>query len=257
MPAKPFENVLEQRQGVEDATGANRGIPKRLELLPTGRIGDVPEPIPGRGLGGSTPPDRAPAVEVSIGSPIAAFQLSRLQQRWAKDDVARVVEIPIPMQHAPFRLHPSIECGVRVGRQDVIGRGLDAVQDGPFDGAIEHIGPVVVHPEHEAAVDHHTEVVQPPNRRVIVTTDVLVFALIREVGRIYGLEADEQAAQSGGHGLLQQPRLFQHRLDRAGGLPEPSHATHAVEERLGEGWTAKKMVIEKVQMASRKTRDLG
>src|SRR5438552_437257 len=128
---------------------------------------------------------------------------------------------------------------------------------GPFDGAIEHIGPVVVHPEHEAAVDHHTEVVQPPNRRVIVTTDVLVFALIREVGRIYSLEADEQTAQSGSHAFLQQPRLFQHRLDRAGSLPQPPHAAHAVEERLGEGWTAKEMVIEKVQVASRKTFDLG
>src|SRR2546423_15639744 len=108
MPANPFENMLEQRQGVQDATGADRGIPKRLELLPTGRIGHVSEPIPGRGLGGSTPPDRAPAAEVSIGSPIAAFQLSRLQQRWAKAAVARVVQIPVLMQHASFRRHPSM-----------------------------------------------------------------------------------------------------------------------------------------------------
>src|SRR5438477_12434125 len=113
MPAEPFENVLEQRQGVEDATGADRGVPKRLELLPTRRIGHVSEPIPGRSLGGSTPPDRVPAVELSIGSPVAAFQLSRLQQRRAKDDVARVVQTPVVMKHAPFRLHPSIERAVR------------------------------------------------------------------------------------------------------------------------------------------------
>src|ERR1700682_2059529 len=111
MPSEPFENLLEQRQRVEDAAGADRGIPKRLELLPTGGIGDVPEPIPGRGLGGSSLPDGAPAIELSVGSPVAALQLNRLQACRAKDDVARVVEVPVAVEQASLCLHPRIECG--------------------------------------------------------------------------------------------------------------------------------------------------
>src|SRR3984893_1844645 len=173
------------------ATGTSRGVPKWFELLPTGGIGDVPEAIPGSGLGGSATPDRAPTIKISIGSPVAALQLVWLQVRGAKDHVARVVEIPVAMQQASLGLHPCVQCRVRVRRQDMKGGGLDAIRDGPLDGSIEHIGAVVVHAEHEAAVDHDSEVVEPANRGVIIPTNILVLALISEVGGVHRLEADE------------------------------------------------------------------
>ena len=49
----------------------------------------------------------------------------------------------------------------------------------------------------------------------------------------------------------------QHRLHRPGGLPQPPHAAHPVEERRGEAGVAKQVVVQEVQVAARQALDLG
>ncbi len=65
-----------------------------------------------------------------------------------------------------------------------------------LDGSVEHVWAVVVHSEHEAAVDHDAQVMKAADRRVVVTADVLELALLAEIGAVDGLESDEQAPQS-------------------------------------------------------------
>ncbi len=64
------------------------------------------------------------------------------------------------MDHPPLREHSFIERRARVRREDVERGGLDALLDGPLDGALEHAFVVVVHAEDEAAIDHHACIVQ-------------------------------------------------------------------------------------------------
>ena len=49
----------------------------------------------------------------------------------------------------------------------------------------------------------------------------------------------------------------EHGIHRAGGLPETSHAAHAVEQRRGEAAIAEQVVIEKIQMTAGQTIDFG
>jgi hypothetical protein len=86
----------------------------------------------------------------------------------------------------------------------VEGRRLDALLDGPGHGAVEDVGAVLVEPEDEAGVDHDSGVVQAPYRRRVVGADVLVLAALGEIRVVDGLEADEQAAQTGLDRPLQQ-----------------------------------------------------
>ena len=122
--------------------------------------------------------------------------------------------------------HAAVQRRARIRRQDVEGRGLDALLDRPLHRALEHRPVVAVHAEDEAAVDHHAEVVQAADGGGVVAPQVLVLALLGEVGRVQRLEADEQAAQPGFDGLLEQTGR-EHRVDRAGRLPQAAHAAHA------------------------------
>ena len=93
--------------------------------------------------------------------------------------------------------HAAVERRARVRRQDVKRRRLDAVLDRPFDRALEHRAVVAVHAEHEAAVDHHAEIVQAANRRGVIAAHVLILPLLGKVRRVERLESDEEAAQPG------------------------------------------------------------
>ena len=109
--------------------------------------------------------------------------------------MARVVQIPVLDGEAPLSGDALVECRSGIRRQDVKRRGLNPVLDGPLDGALEHRPVVGIHAEHEAAVDHHPEIVEAADGRAVVAAHVLVLALLSEVVGIQGLEADEQAAQ--------------------------------------------------------------
>ena len=64
--------------------------------------------------------------------PVAGFQLLPRQTFGLKHSVPRVVEIPIAVQDSPLSLHPPMQSGARVRREDVKRGGLDALRDGPF-----------------------------------------------------------------------------------------------------------------------------
>jgi len=83
------------------------------------------------------------------------------------------------------------------------GGGLDPLLDRPAHRPLEHERVVLVHPEHEAAVDHDPQAVQTADDLRLVTVQVLELALGTKGVGVEGLEADEQAAQAAGHGLFQ------------------------------------------------------
>ncbi len=97
---------------------------------------------------------------------------------------------------------------------------------------------------------------QPPDGRGVIAAQVLVLALLGEIGRVERLEADEETPEARIHRALDEPGC-EHGVHRAGGLPEPSHAPHAVEERRREAAIAEQVIVEEVEMASGQAVDLG
>ena len=136
-----------------------------------------------------------------------------------------------------------VERRARIRRDDVEGRR-----------PLEHRPVVAIHAEDETAVDHQAEVVQAADGGRVVAPQVLVFPLLDEVLGIQRLEPDEQAAQPRLHCPLEEVRR-EHRVDRAGGLPEAAHPAHAVEERRGEAAVAEQVVVEEIQVATRQPLD--
>src|SRR5277367_6553467 len=103
------------------------------------------------------PGDGAPAVEFAISPVVSRFEDFGLQQGRAKNDMARVIEVPVAGKHAAFADHAGVELGSWIGRLDMEGGGGDALLDGPVDGAPEDVFAVVIHAEDKAAVDHDAE----------------------------------------------------------------------------------------------------
>jgi len=134
-------------------------------------------------------------------------------------------------------------------------RGFDPVLDGPVHRPREHRLVVAIHAEDEAAVNHDAEIVQAADRGGVVAAQVLILVLLGQVLRVERLEADEQAAQAGFERAFEQIGR-EHRVDRAGRLPEPAHATHALEQGLRKAAIAEQMVVEKVQMPTGQALDL-
>jgi hypothetical protein len=73
----------------------------------------------------------------------------------------------------------------------VKGRRLDALADRPVDRALEDVRVVSIHPEHEAAVDHDSVLMEPADGRIIVAVEILEFALLAEIRGGERLEPDE------------------------------------------------------------------
>src|SRR4051794_6588539 len=106
----------------------------------------------------------------------------------------RVIAIPVIGSQASSGVHPRIERGARIGSQNVKGGGLDPLLDGPGDGAVKDAVVVVVHAKDKAAVDHHSEVMEPAHRLVIVAVEVLMLALLKQALRVECFKADKEAA---------------------------------------------------------------
>jgi len=98
--------------------------------------------------------------------------------------------------------------------------------------------------------------VQAPDRCGVIASQIVRLVLLAQVRRIERLEAYEQASKSSLDSVLDHPRL-QDGLDGCCRLPKPAHAAHAIEERGREARVAKKVVVEKVEVASRQAIDLG
>ncbi len=84
--------------------------------------------------------------------------------------------------------------------------GLDALVDGPFDGALKHSLVVIVHPEDEAPIDHHTGPVQSPDRRGVVAIEVLILVLFDKVVAVQRFKPNEQTPQPALDRFLNQTR---------------------------------------------------
>ena len=203
-PPLAREDPLEERQGPAHAAGADEEVPDGLALLPPDGVGGVAQRAEKVGLRGRAPQDRAPAVEVAIGAPVALFELPRAHLGGAEDGVASVIEVPVAVQEAPLRLHPSKQLRARVGREHVEGRGLDALRDRPLHRALEDRGVVLVEAKDEARVHHDAQVVQAADGRPVVPAQVLPLALRAEALRSQRLEPHEQAPEPAGDRLFEK-----------------------------------------------------
>ncbi len=159
------------------------------------------------------------------------------------------------MEEASFRFHPAEEGRAGIRREDMEGGGLDPLVDGPTYRPIEHGSVVLVHAEDEAPVHHHPQAVQPPHRLAVIAVEVLDLALGAQARRVQGLEADEEAAQAGGHRLFEEGRLQDGR-HRPRGLPDAAEPAHPLEERCREAHVAEQVVVQEVKVAAEQARDL-
>ena len=174
--------------------------------------------------------------------------------------MARVVKVPVAVQNPPLRFQAGMERGARVGREDVKRCGLDPLGDRPCDGSVEDAGVVLIHAEDEAAVDHHSQVVEAADRGAVVPSQVVVLVLLAEIGAVDGLKSHEQTAQSTGRGLVEQARLGARRengVHRAGRLPEAPHAFHAVEQGARETTVPEQVVVKEVEVGPGQAVDFG
>ena len=170
--------------------------------------------------------------------------------------MARVVKIPIAEHNPIRRLHPRKQSGARIWRLDVKGRSRQAVFDRPVDGSCKNALIVIVHPEHEAAVDHDAAVVQPLCDGGIIASQILTFVALREIARSKRLETNEQAAETSVcrpfHDVASKDGV-----DGRRALKEPSHAAHAIEECCRKPRVSEQVIVEKVQMTAGETIDLS
>ena len=116
--------------------------------------------------------------------------------------MARVVEIPVTVDQSALSLDTLVQRSTRIGRENVEGRGLDSLPDRPLDGPLEDGRVVLVHAKNEAAIDHHSQVVETSYCLPVVAAEILELALGLETLRVQRLEADEQAAQPAGRRLF-------------------------------------------------------
>ena len=99
------QHAFEQRRHPPELPHPDDQIPGALEFLPADRVGEVlglmlPRLVRARGAG-----DRRPAIELAVGPVVARFEGGRRQTRRPIDDVAGVVQIPVPGRDASLLLH--------------------------------------------------------------------------------------------------------------------------------------------------------
>ena len=97
---------------------------------------------------------------------------------------------------------------------------------------------------------------QAVNGGGVVAPHVLILPLLGKVRRVERLESDEETAEPRRHRALEKIGR-EHGIHGSGGLPQASHAAHAVEERRGEAAIAEQVIVEKIEMTARQPLDLG
>jgi len=129
--AEIFQDRLRHWQHGGHLLGADDKVPEKLELLPAGCVSKVTKAPGPELLSPGTLQDRAPSVKILISAPISLLQGLRTQPGRLKDGVTGVIEVPTRVQHSVLRPHPLVQRRAGIGREDVEGRRLDALFDGP------------------------------------------------------------------------------------------------------------------------------
>src|SRR5207244_9520288 len=109
--AEGGQHALQHGQQAADAARLDHEVPERLEFLPASRIGQMAQPAGERVLGPGAAGDRPPPVEVPIRAPVAIFERLGGHAARAKDDMARIVKVPLAVQDPALGLHPLEERG--------------------------------------------------------------------------------------------------------------------------------------------------
>ena len=234
----------------------NDGVPGALELLPARTVEKVLQPVFERFVRRRSPKDVAPAIELFIRPVITTLKFFGRQKRGAIDNVARVVQVPVPRNDSVLCGHVGEQRSTWVRRQHVeSGRG-DSNLDGPVYSPSEDVRVISVQTEYEAAVNHDAEAVEPADYVTVTAAEVLPLpgAFEAPVGK--SLKPNEQASQTGGGGLFDQI-VAQDRVDRCGSLKNAAHSSHAAEEIAREPGIPQEMIVQKVEMPPRQTGNFG
>ena len=78
----------------------------------------------------------------------------------------------------------------------------------------------MIHAEHEAGVHHDSELVESPDRSVVVAADVVRLSVVGEVRAVHRFEADEERSEACLGGSFDEVTV-EDRLHGAGRLPHP------------------------------------
>src|SRR5437763_16708972 len=74
-PSPARQEGFQRGEDAGDAFGPDDEVPDRLELLPGRRVAEVADSVDRPGVVRRPLPERAPAVEVSVGGPVSLLQL--------------------------------------------------------------------------------------------------------------------------------------------------------------------------------------
>jgi len=99
---------------------------------------------------------------------MAGVELGRTHIEGLKDDVLTVVQLPVSSENPSLRGQPRMQrrpwerCQHREARQ------IDAGVERKFYGGVEHVQMIVIEPEHEAALDRDSQLVQIDNQLLVI-----------------------------------------------------------------------------------------
>src|SRR5262245_58647015 len=133
---------------------------------------------------------------------------------------------------------------------------LDSLRYAPLHSSRENVGVIVIHSEHEAAVDHHAETMESSHSVLVVEPDVLHLPLPAQISDVRGFKSDKQAAKTAVDRLLQESWLM-HGIHCSCSLPQPAHAFHSVEEGCRKLRISEEVIIKEVKMPAGKPLDFS
>src|SRR5436190_17809957 len=126
-------------------------------------------------------PDIAPTVKRTICPIITPFQFVCGQTLRFKNNVPRIVEVPIVMKDALFVFHALKESCPWIRSQDMICGCSETIVHSPVHCLLKNIFVVVVKPEYKTAIDHDAKRMQPGNGLFIVFPEVLFFITLCKI----------------------------------------------------------------------------
>src|SRR6185312_13672101 len=173
----------------------------------------------------------------------------------AVDDLPGIVLVPVAGEDSALRLHTVEQSRTRIRGQDMKGTRGQRIFHRPVHRPPKYVRFVGVEPEDKTAVDHDAERMKPLDGLFVVLTDVLALIALDKTRPAERFEAHEDASETGFRGFFNQV-AFQDRVDGGSALEDPVHALHSLEEARGKPLMPEQMIVQEIEMSSRKPVDL-
>src|SRR5215813_9445959 len=117
--------------------------------------------------------DVAPAVKLFIRPVIAVLQFFWGDARRVIDNMACVVQVPVPGCNPVLRVHPREQFSSGIRRQNMKSCSSDSTFDSPVHGLTKDVAVISIQTKHKAPIDHDAEVIESSNNLGVATAEVL------------------------------------------------------------------------------------